>query len=124
MPGTRGHASGHQIANDDSPRMPVRDDEVEHLGARMHRHLPALNLPAEGRIGTQEKLLPGLASAVKRARDLHPTEGSVCQLSAILPGEGDAECHALIDDLGTDLRQAVHVRFTRAEVSAFDRVVE
>ena len=46
------------------PRGPaVDDDEVEHLGARIHLHLAGADLPAQRLIGAEQQLLAGLAAA-------------------------------------------------------------
>ncbi len=43
----RRHAPRDQIAHHDPPGMSVDYHQIEHFGARVHRHLPALDLPAE-----------------------------------------------------------------------------
>ena len=40
---------------------------------------------------------------------VHPAEGAVVEQAAVLAGEGHALGHALVDDVGADLRQAVDV---------------
>ena len=69
-------------------------------------------------------MLSGLSSTVERPRDLDASERSIRQLPAVLSGKGDAERHALIDDLRAHLGQSVHIGLARAKVSAFDRVIE
>src|SRR5215217_4556459 len=90
----------------------------------MHADLAPLDLPAERRIRTEQQLLPGLSAAVKGARHLHAPERPVRQLTAIFPGEGHAERDALIDNLGANLREPIHVRFAGAEVPPFDGVIK
>ena len=48
-------------------RPAVDDDQVEHLGARKHLHLAEPDLSAEGLVGAEQELLPGLAAAVESA---------------------------------------------------------
>ena len=69
-------------------------------------------------------MLARLTPAVKRAGHLDAPERAVGQLSAIFAGKRHAERHALIDDLSADLREAVDVRFARAEVAALDCVIK
>src|SRR5205085_2281931 len=66
------------------------------------------------------RLTPG----VKSARDLRAAKGSVVEQTAILPRERNALRHALIDDVHTDLCEAIHVGLARAKVAPLDRVVE
>src|SRR5699024_12323494 len=90
----------------------------------MHLHVAGTDLPLQGVVGAQQQLLPGLAAGIESARDLHTTEGAVVQQYAVFASEREALCHALVDDLGTDLRQPPGVRFAGAVVPALDGVVE
>ena len=86
--------------------------------------LPAADLPLERLVGAEQQLLAGLAARVERARDLRAAERAVGEQAAVLARERHALRHALVDDVDADLRQAVDVGLARAEVAAFDRVVE
>src|SRR6476660_1352736 len=120
----RSDLAGDEIAHDDPPRVAVNDDQIGHFRPRMDPLLAAHHLPAEGGIGAEQELLARLTPAVKRAGHLDAPERAVGQLSAIFAGKRHAERHALIDDLGADLCQAVDVRFARTEVAALDRVIK
>src|SRR5438270_5296488 len=76
--------AGAKLAGDDSPGVTIDEDEVEHLGLREHFHRAERDLPAEGLIGAEQKLLAGLAASVKRPRDLRPAEVTIGEQSAIL----------------------------------------
>ena len=86
------------------------------------RHAPGLHLAGKGAIGAEQKLLARLASGVKRARDLGAAEGAGREIAGIVAGKGHALGHALVDDVGAELRQPVHVRLAGAEVAALDGV--
>src|SRR5262249_27397908 len=113
-----------QVARDDSPRLAVDYHEVEHLVASVQLHLAEADLPAERRVGAEQKLLPRLAAGVEGARHLGAAEGAVGELAAVLAREGHALRHALIDDVRRELGQSIDVGLAGAEVAALDRVVE
>src|SRR6478672_9326114 len=58
--------AGAKVAGDDPLGMTIDQDEVEHLSLREHFHRAERDLPAEGLIGAEQKLLTGLAAGVKR----------------------------------------------------------
>ncbi len=116
--------SGHQVAGDDAAGLAVDDDEVEHLRPGVQLDVACGDLPGQCLVGAQEQLLPRLAAGVEGAGDLDAAEGAVVQEAAVLPGEGDALRHALVDDLDGDLGEPVDVGLAGAEVAALDGVVE
>ena len=113
-----------EIANDDSLRMAIHHDEIEHFGFREHLHRATRDLMAQTRIGTEEELLPGLAASVKSAGNLRAAEGAVVEETAVFAGEGNALRDALVDDRGAHLGETMDIGLAGAEVAAFDRVVE
>ena len=123
--GVRLDLAGDQIAGDDDPARPaVDDDEVEHLGARVHLDIAGADLPLERLVGAEQELLAGLAAAVEGARDLGAAEGAVVEQAAVFAGEGHALGDALVDDVDADFGEAVDVGLASAEVAALDGVVE
>src|SRR5438874_9888133 len=58
--------AGAQIAGDNSLGVTIDQNKVEHLGLREHFHRAERDLPAEGLIRPEQKLLAGLAAGVKR----------------------------------------------------------
>src|SRR5689334_7923464 len=120
----RSNRSCDQISHDDPAGVTVDDDQIQHLHAGMHPNLPSLDLPRQGRIGAEQKLLACLSATIESPGHLHAAERPVGELPAVFARERHAERDTLIDDLRAYLRQAVYVRFARAEVAAFDRVVE
>ena len=124
---SRGEAldlAGDQVARDDAARLAVDHDQVEHLVAREHLHVPSADLPLQRLVGAEQKLLARLAAGVERARDLRAAEGAVVEHAAVFARERNALRHALVDDVDADLRQAVDVGFAGAEIAALHRVVE
>ena len=59
--------AGNEIAHDDAFRVAIHEHEVEHLGPRKHLKVAQTNLPAHRLIRTEQQLLAGLPSSVKRA---------------------------------------------------------
>src|SRR5262249_14733993 len=94
------------------------------LGARVHLHLAEADLPLQRLIRTQEQLLPGLPARIERTRHLRAAEGAIRQRAAVFARERHTLRDTLIDDVHADLREAVHVGLARAEITAFDGVVE
>ena len=78
---------------------PSVDDQVEHLGARVHLDLAGVDLPHQRLVGAEQELLAGLAAGVEGARHLGAAEGAVVEQAAVLAGEGHALRHALVDDV-------------------------
>ena len=93
-------------------------------GAGKHLHLPRGDLRAKRLVGTKEKLLASLAAGIEGARDLRAAKGAVGQKTAVFAREGNPLRHALVDDRGADLGQAVDIRLARPKVTALDGVVE
>ena len=114
----------HEVAHHDPAGRSVEHDQVEHLVARVHPHLAAADLPRQGLIGSEQQLLPRLAARVESPRNLHAAEGAIREQAAVLAREGDPLGHTLIDDVDAQLRQPVHARLARAEVSPLQRVVK
>ena len=116
--------AGDHVAGDDAAGPAVDDDELDHLVAPELLDGAGRHLALQGLVGADEQLLARLAAGVEGARDLHPAEGAVVEQAAVLAGEGHALGHALVDDVGADLGQAVDVVLAGAVVPALDRVVE
>ncbi len=119
-----GDLPGDQVAGHDAPGPAVDDDQVQHLGARVHLHVAGRDLPAERLVGAEEELLARLTAGVEGAGDLDAAEGTGVEQAAVLAGEGHALRDALVDDLDGDLCESVHVGLAGAEVAALDGVVE
>ncbi len=115
---------GDQVAGDDAAGLAVDDDQVEHLGARVHLDVAGRDLAGQRLVGAEQQLLAGLSAGVEGTGDLDAAEGPVVEETAVLAGEGDALGHALVDDLDGDLGEAVDVGLAGAEVAALDGVVE
>ena len=125
--GIRGVAAdlaGDEVAHDDPARPAAGDDQVEHLRAREHPDLPDSNLPGQCSVGAEQELLAGLAAGVEGPGDLGSAEGPVGEIPAVLPAEGHAQGHALVNDRVGDLGQPVDVGFPGAEIAPLDGVVE
>src|SRR5439155_5230449 len=72
----------------------------------------------------EQQLLSSLAAGVERPGHLSPAERAVGEQAAVLTGERHALRRTLIDDVDADLCEAVDVGLSRAEIAAFDGVVE
>src|SRR6266571_4435976 len=116
--------AGDQISSDDTARLPIDHDQVQHFSAWEHRHSPGGGLPQKGLIGSQQKLLPRLSARIKSPGNLRSAKRPVRQHSPVLARERNALRYTLVDDVQADLGQAVNVGFAGPEVSAFHGVVE
>ncbi len=114
----------HEIAGYDSLGLTVYEDYVKHLMARIRFHRAGRNLTVEGGIGSEEKLLSGLAACVEGAAHLSPAERAVCEKSAVFPRERNTLRDTLVDDVVADLRKTIDVCLTATVVTAFDCIVE
>ena len=116
--------AGHQIAGDNAARLPVNHHQIQHFLPGEDLHLPHVDLPHQGAIGPQQKLLPSLPPRVKGAGNQCAPKRTVREQTAILPRKGHPLGHALVDDVAADLRQPIHVGLAGAVVAALDGVVK
>jgi hypothetical protein len=94
-----GDLPSDQVPGDDPAGLVVNDDQIEHLGARVHLDLARRDLPGQRLVGAEQQLLTGLSAGIEGARDLHTAEGAGVEESAVLAGEGHPLGDALVDDL-------------------------
>jgi hypothetical protein len=92
------------------------------LGVEVNLEESVLTSP-DGR-SLPNPLTAGLAPGVEGSGHLRSTERAVRQQTPILPGEGNALRHALVDDVDADLGQPVDIGLAGPEVAALHRVVE
>ena len=116
--------AGHQIAHDDAARFAVDDHQIQHLTPWEQGHPAEIDLPQKRAVRAQQQLLTGLTAGIKRARNLRATERPVRQQAAVFARKRHALRHRLIDDVHAQLRQPVHIGFTRAVIAALDGVVK
>ena len=116
--------TGRQVAGDDAPGLAVDHDHIHELMAVVHGDLALGNLAAQGAVGTEQELLSCLALGVERPAHLDTAKRTVVQQATVLPGERDTLGDALVDDVGADLGEAVHVGLPAPVVAPLDRVVE
>ena len=83
-----------------------------------------LHLAHQTAVGAEQQLLAGLAFGIERAAHLGSAEGAVGEHAAVFAGEGNALGHALVNDVGADFGQTVHVGFAGTVVAALHGVVE
>ena len=75
-------------------------------------------------IGSQQQLLAGLTTRVEGSRHLNATERTIGQQTAIFACERHSLRNALIDNIQTDLGEAMNIRFSRAKIATLYRIVE
>ena len=114
--------TGEQVAADDAPGHPIHRDQLEHVPAGEELHLAGGHLAHQGLVGPIEQLLAGLTAGVKGAAHQGAAKVAVGQGAAVLPGEGHALGHALVDDAATDFGEAVAAGLPGPEVAALERV--
>ena len=114
----------HQVAGDDTARLAVDHDQIEHLVTRVAHDGTLGNLTVQCGIGTQQQLLSRLAAGVERTRYLSTAERTVGQQTAVVAGKRNTLSYALVDDVVRHLGQTIDVRLAGAVVTALDRIVE
>src|SRR4029453_18756262 len=90
--------AGAKVARDNSLRMTVDQDQVEHFRLRKHFHGAKSDLATQCLIGAKQKLLTGLTASIKGPRYLRTAERTIGQNTAVFAGKGDPLLGALIDD--------------------------
>ena len=116
--------SRDEVAGDDPLGMPIDENKVEHLRVLVHLHPAKSNLGAQRGIGSEEKLLSGLAPCVEGSGNLGSSKGTVGQLSAVFSGKGYSLGDAFIDDIAADLGEAIDIGLAGAKIPALDGVVK
>ena len=112
------------VAGDDAGGATVDRNHVEHLAPGEHLDLAGCDHARQLGVHAEQQLLAGLALGVERARHQGPAEGAVGQNATVLASEGHALGDALVDDVGADFGQPVHVGFAGPEVTTLDGVVK
>ena len=115
---------GFEVPGDDPASFSIHQNQVQHFAAGEEFHPTRIHLAHQSLISAQQKLLTGLTAGIESPRHLRSAERAVGQLARVFPGKGHALSDALIDDRSRYFGQAMHVRFTCAEVTAFDGVVK
>ena len=116
--------AGYHVARDDTAGFAVYDDQVEHLVTRVAFHAAFGDLTVQRGVSAEQQLLSGLAAGVKRTRNLRAAERTVVEQSAVIAGERNALCDALVDNMIRYFGQTVYVGFAGAVVAALDRIVK
>src|ERR1700733_12108898 len=114
----RGEFAGNQVACDDTARLTVDDDQVEHLRAWIHRDGCGVYLALQRLVRAEKKLLACLSACVEGAGNLRAAKRPIGQRAAVFAGEGNTLGNTLVDDADADLGQTVDVGFAGAEVAA------
>ncbi len=116
--------SRYQVAGNDSACFAVDHYEVYHFVAGVHLDAAFGNLAFEGRVGSKQQLLAGLAFGIEGAAYLNPSKRAVVEQSAVVTGKGNPLRHALVNNARRNFGQAVYVGFAAAVVSALNGIVE
>jgi hypothetical protein len=99
-------------------------NQVHHLTTVVHFDLALSDHLHHTGVSSEEKLLTGLSTSIERTTYLSTTERSVIEVSAVLTSKRNTLGHHLIDNIVRDFGQAINVGFTRAIISALNRIVE
>ncbi len=114
----------NEVAGNDTLRLTVLDNDVEHLVTGIALHRTGGDLLVQRGIGAQQELLTRLSAGIEGTRNLRAAERTVSQQTAVLAGERYALSHALVDDEVRNLGQTVDVGLAGAVVATLDGVVE
>src|SRR5512140_569102 len=107
-------SSVNEVAGNDTPRLSIYNNKIQHFAARIQLHSPEFDLATQGRICTEEKLLSGLSTGIECPGQLGAAEGTVVQVSCIVPSEGNALRDALVDDGSADFSKTIDISFPRS----------
>ncbi len=118
------HRTGYQVTHRDAAGNTVNNNEVKHFATIVHLDRTKLDLTRKSRVGTQQKLLPGLSTSEEGTGNLCTTEGAVIKITGIVPTKRNTLRHALVDDVVGHLGQTPDVCLTGAEVATLDGIVE
>ena len=113
-----------EVAHDHTACAAVDHYDVKHLAAVEALDGAFLDLAVERCVGAKQQLLAGLALGIECTAYLSATERTVGQQTAVFACEGNALCHALVNDVVRHFSQTVNVGLARAEVTAFHCVIE
>ena len=116
--------TGDQITGDDSLRVTIHKDKVEHLGVLMHLDSTKADLSTQCRVGPKQELLAGLPFGIECSGNLGSPERTICQFSTVFTGKGNALGDALVDNGSADFSKTVDIRLAGAEVPSLDCVVK
>ena len=73
-----------EAARDNTSRLSVDDDEIQHLPAWQKRDIVLIDLAEHRLIRAQQQFLTCLAARVERSGDLRTAEGPVVEQAAVL----------------------------------------
>ena len=104
--------------------MSIDKDHIEHFCTREHLHTTFVHFFFQRLVAADQQLLSGLATSVKGARYLSAAERTVVEQATIFTGERNSLRHALVNDVGRNFGETMHVGLTTAEVTAFDRIIK
>src|SRR5690625_1047565 len=115
---------GNEISHDDSLRVAVDNDQVEHLGPWKHFYRTGSHLAGKRRITTEKKLLSRLSSRVKCAGNLCTAERSVGERATIFARKRNSLRDRLIDDISAVISHPVDIRLAGPVVATFQSIVK
>ena len=128
MCGVSGELTGDQVAHDGTLAALLTvffgDDQVDHLVVGEDLHGAEVDLALECCSCGQLELLTRLATGVVGAGDLHTTEGTGGEGSAVLAGEGGTDSVHVVDDADGLVGKTPAVGLTTAVVATLDGVLD
>src|SRR5262249_48192427 len=114
----------YEIATNNAPCFAINDNDVQHFMARVCCHISKCYLSLQCLVSTYQQLLAGLARRIKSSFYLCASEGTVIQQAAIFPCKRNALRNTLINDIRAYFGQAMYIRFPRAIVATFYRIIK
>ena len=76
---------GNEISDDNTARISIYHDQIQHFTAREHPDLADSDLPHEGTVCPEKELLSGLSSCIESSGDLGSSKRTVSKISGIFP---------------------------------------
>src|ERR1044072_333780 len=117
-------SSGHEVSGHNASNLAIDDNEIEHLGPRIHPDRSAVYLALKSLVRSEQKLLSCLASRIKSSRNLSTSKRSIIEKSAVFARKGHTLRDALINYVHAELGQTIDIRFPRTKVAPFHRVIK
>ena len=116
--------AGNKITSYNTFSLTVDNDEVEHLVAGITLDCAGGNFLIERCVCAQKQLLTGLTAGIKGTANLHTTERTVGEISAIFPCKRNTLGNTLVDNSRTNLCKTINIRFPAAVIASFDGIVK
>ena len=113
-----------QVSCDNSPCLAINQDNVHHFLSFVHLDSAVLDLFAQSRVSTEQKLLSGLSFGIKSSAYLRSSERTVVQQACIISCKRNTLCHTLVNDAVAYLSQTIHICFSCTVIATLYGIIK